>query len=197
MFSLFQMILLFRLRYVFADHHNQVYLIWEQKYHQWEDIAKRMICFDLKKPISKVCSTWSYLVVYLVTLEKTFTKTNAKNYNCTHEKKDKMNGYRQCLLFSVREECPNTEFFQDCIFPSSDWIQRFHRQNLGIQSEYGEIRTTKNSVFVIFSRSVSWRHLSTANLKIPASSKLIKCVQQSLHSKITTNNYSEPLQLLP
>ena len=136
------------------------------------------------------CSIFGYL-------RKTFTKTNAKNYNCTHEKKDKMNGYRQCLLFSVREECPNTEFFQDCIFPSSDWIQRFHRQNLGIQSEYGEIRTTKNSVFVIFSRSVSWRHLSTANLKIPASSKLIKCVQQSLHSKITTNNYSEPLQLLP
>lgn len=116
MFSLFQMILLFRLRYVFADHQNQVYLIWEQKYHQWEDIAKRMICFDLKKPISKVCLTWSYLVVYLVALEKTFTKTNAKNYNCTHEKKDKMNGYRQCLLFSVRESVQIRSFFKTVFF---------------------------------------------------------------------------------
>ena len=47
------------------------------------------------------------------------------------------------ILYSLREKCPNTEYFLVRIFPYSDWIQ----------SECRKIRTRKNSVFGHFSRS--------------------------------------------
>ena len=53
---------------------------------------------------------------------------------------------------TLREKCPNKEFFLVRIFPYSDWI----RVSLRIQSKCGKIRTRKNSVFGHFSRSVSY-----------------------------------------
>ena len=47
----------------------------------------------------------------------------------------------------LREKCPNTEFFLVRIFPYS------YSVNLRIHSEYGKIRTRKNSVFGHFSES--------------------------------------------
>ena len=44
---------------------------------------------------------------------------------------------------SLREKCPDTEFFQVRIFPHSDWIRRV---SLHIKSKCGKIRTRKNSV---------------------------------------------------
>ena len=54
---------------------------------------------------------------------------------------------------TLREKCPNTEFFLVHIFLYSDGIRRF-TVNLRIQFEHREIRTRKNSVFEHFSRSV-------------------------------------------
>ena len=53
---------------------------------------------------------------------------------------------------SLREKCPNTEFFRVRIFPHSDWIRR--DTALRIQSECGKIRAWKNLVFGHFSCSV-------------------------------------------
>ena len=47
----------------------------------------------------------------------------------------------------LHEKWPNTEFFLVHIFPYSVWIRTFCYVNLRIQSEYGKIRTRKNSVF--------------------------------------------------
>ena len=46
---------------------------------------------------------------------------------------------------TMRGKCPNTEFFLVRIFPES----------LRFQSECGKTRTRKNSVFGLFSRTVS------------------------------------------
>ena len=54
-------------------------------------------------------------------------------------------------LFTLREKCPNTEFFLARIFLLSDFI---YGENLRIHSEYRKTRTRKNSVFGHFSRSV-------------------------------------------
>ena len=54
-------------------------------------------------------------------------------------------------FISLREKCPNTEFFVVRIFPHSDWVRR----DTEYPSKCGEIRTRKNSVFGHFSRSVS------------------------------------------
>ena len=59
--------------------------------------------------------------------------------------------------FALREKCPNTRFFLLHIFPHLDWIWRdsdylsVYRVSLCIQSEFGKIRTRKNSVFGHFS----------------------------------------------
>ena len=60
------------------------------------------------------------------------------------------------LNFTLREKCPNTEFFLVRTFLYSDWIQEIYEVNLRIQSEYRKIRTRKNSVFGHFSRNVSF-----------------------------------------
>ena len=55
---------------------------------------------------------------------------------------------------TLREKCPNTEFFLVRIFLYSDWIR--------IKSSYlvfRKIRTRKNYVFGHFSRSPIWREL--------------------------------------
>ena len=54
---------------------------------------------------------------------------------------------------TLREKCPNMEFFLVRIFLHSDWIRR-DEVSLRIQSEWGKIRTRKYSVFWHFSRSV-------------------------------------------
>ena len=53
-------------------------------------------------------------------------------------------------IFTLREKCPNTEFFLVRIFVHSDWIRR------DTESECGKIRTRKISLFRQFSRSVSY-----------------------------------------
>ena len=53
-----------------------------------------------------------------------------------------------CGPITLREKCPNTEFFLLCIFPHS--VVSLH-----IQSECGKIRTRKNSEFGHLSRSVT------------------------------------------
>ena len=64
--------------------------------------------------------------------------------------------YRKHLR-SLRQKCPNMEFFLVCIFPYSDWIPKKYRVSLHIQSECGKIRTRKMSVFGLFSFSDWWR----------------------------------------
>ena len=49
---------------------------------------------------------------------------------------------------ALRENCLNTKFFAVRIFPYSGRIRRF------MESEYGNIRTRKNSAFGHFSHSV-------------------------------------------
>ena len=62
---------------------------------------------------------------------------------------------RRISYQSLREKCPNTEFFLVRIFLYSDWIRRF-TVNLRIQSEHRKIRTRKNFVFGHFSRSAKF-----------------------------------------
>ena len=69
------------------------------------------------------------------------------------------------FTFSLREKCTNTKYFLVCIFPYSD----VKGVNLLIQSEYGNIRTRKNSVSEHFSRSVSVVLFFFISLKIPRS----------------------------
>ena len=57
-------------------------------------------------------------------------------------------------ISTLREKCPNTEFFLVSIFLYSDWILRF-TVNLCIQSKYRKIRTRKNIVFGHFSSSAN------------------------------------------
>ena len=60
----------------------------------------------------------------------------------------------QNIQHSVREKCPNKEFFLVRIFPYSDWISlNIYCVSLRIQSEYGKKRNRKNSVFGHFSSS--------------------------------------------
>ena len=65
--------------------------------------------------------------------------------------------YIKCFLFvssiSLREKCPNTEFFLIRTFPHSDWMRR---DSLRIQSECGKIRARKNFIFGLFSGSLSF-----------------------------------------
>ena len=49
---------------------------------------------------------------------------------------------------TIREKCPNTEFFLVRIFPHSDWIRRFTPYSVRMR----ENTTRKNSVFEHFSR---------------------------------------------
>ena len=58
---------------------------------------------------------------------------------------------------SLREKCPDTEFFLVRIFPRSDWIRRDPSclfVSLRIQYECGKMRTRKNSIFGPISHSV-------------------------------------------
>ena len=56
------------------------------------------------------------------------------------------------LPLTLREKCPNTEFFLVRIFPHSQWIRG---DTLRIQSKCRKIRTRKRTVFGHFSRSVN------------------------------------------
>ena len=55
---------------------------------------------------------------------------------------------------SLREKCPNTDFFSGPYFPVFGLNTKIYGVNLRIQSEYRKIRTRKNSVFGDFSHSV-------------------------------------------
>ena len=57
--------------------------------------------------------------------------------------------------FTLREKCPNTEFFSGPYFPVFGRNTEICSVNLGIQSEYRKIRIRKNSVFRHFSCSVN------------------------------------------
>ena len=57
------------------------------------------------------------------------------------------------VIFSLCKKCPYTEFFLVRIFPYFGWIE-IYSVNIRIQSEYGKIRTRKNSISGHFSRSV-------------------------------------------
>ena len=50
-------------------------------------------------------------------------------------------------LFSLREKCPNTEFFLVRIFLYSDWIRRFSPNSLWIQKKYGSEKTPYLNTF--------------------------------------------------
>ena len=60
---------------------------------------------------------------------------------------------------TLREKCPNTEFFSGPYFPVFGLNTEIYSLNLRILSEYEKIRTIKNSVFGHFSRSVSETYL--------------------------------------
>ena len=53
---------------------------------------------------------------------------------------------------TLREKCPNTEFFSGLYFPVFGLI---YSVNLRVQSKYKKIRTRKSSVFGHFSRTVN------------------------------------------
>ena len=64
-------------------------------------------------------------------------------------------------IFTLREKCPNTEFFLIRILLYSDWI-RIESVNLRIHSEYRKMRTRKNSLYGHFSGSVTFRFFSSS-----------------------------------
>ena len=66
-------------------------------------------------------------------------------------------------MLSLREKCPNTEFFLVRIFLHSDWIRRV---NLPIQFEYEKIRTRKNCVYGHVSHSVMIKFVLVRMAKI-------------------------------
>ena len=80
----------------------------------------------------------------------TFWSPNFEKYFFLNLSKSSMLGLRVAL----REMCPNTEFFLVCIFLHLTWI-RGDTEYLRIQSEFGKIRTRKNSISGYFSRSVA------------------------------------------
>ena len=55
---------------------------------------------------------------------------------------------------SLREKCPNTEFFSRPYFPVFVLNTETYFVNLRIQCKYSEMRPRKNSVFGHFLRSV-------------------------------------------
>ena len=55
--------------------------------------------------------------------------------------------------YTLCEKCQNTEFFSGPYFPVFGLNTEIYEVNLCIQSEYGKIRTRKNSIFWHFSRS--------------------------------------------
>ena len=62
---------------------------------------------------------------------------------------------------SLREKCPNTEFFLVLFSCMRRLNTEIHSVNLRIQSEYRKIRTRKNAVFGHFSRRVCFTGNST------------------------------------
>ena len=64
-------------------------------------------------------------------------------------------------MFTLREKCPNTEFFSGPYFPAFGLntdrygVSLCNGVSLRIQSNCGKIRTRKNSLSEHFSRSVS------------------------------------------
>ena len=54
---------------------------------------------------------------------------------------------------SLREKCPNTEFFFGPYFPAFGLNTEIYSVNLRLQSEYRKMQTRKNSVFGHFPRS--------------------------------------------
>ena len=52
---------------------------------------------------------------------------------------------------SLREKCPNAEFFSGLYFPAFGLNTKIDWANLHFQSEYRKIRTKKNSVLGYFS----------------------------------------------
>ena len=67
---------------------------------------------------------------------------------------------------TLREKCPNTEFYSGLYFPVFVLNTNIYSVNLRIQSKYGEIRTRKYSVFGIFSRNISFTSSINGNIKI-------------------------------
>ena len=67
---------------------------------------------------------------------------------------------------TLREKCPNTEFYSGLYFPVFVLNTNIYSVNLRIQSKYGKIRTRKYSVFGIFSRSISFTRSINGNIKI-------------------------------
>ena len=60
----------------------------------------------------------------------------------------------QFVIFALRENCPNTEYFLVRIFPTFGLSMERYFVSLRIQSECGKIRNRKNSIFRHFSRGV-------------------------------------------
>ena len=58
------------------------------------------------------------------------------------------------IWLSLREKCPNTEFFSGPFFPAFGLNTERYGVSLRIESECRKIRTRKNSVYGHFSRSV-------------------------------------------
>ena len=78
----------------------------------------------------------SIIVLLLLTMQcKNYSNGNLKLSSviciATYDESDKE---------TLREKCPNTEFFLIRIYPHSDWIRR---ETLRIQSECWKIRTRK------------------------------------------------------
>ena len=66
---------------------------------------------------------------------------------------DMKNIYIYFVTYSLREKCPNTEFFSGPYFPVFGLNTEIHLVNFRIQSEYSKIRTRKKSAFGHFLRS--------------------------------------------
>ena len=62
-------------------------------------------------------------------------------------------------LMSLREKCPNKEFFSGSYLPVLGLDTEIYSVDIRIQSDYRKIRTRKNSVFGHFSRSVKLHYM--------------------------------------
>ena len=114
-------------------------------------IGSQFISKTLKKGIQKICFFFSLFFLSWRFLKQIMCRTYFRKQNAIVK--------QNFIAKSLREKCPNTEFFLVRIFLYSDWIESFtpiYSVNLRIQSKYRQIRTRENSIFEHFSRSTDF-----------------------------------------
>ena len=113
---------------------------------------------------------------------------NVRNFHRNHELCESLpqRTWYYCQFWILREKCPNAEFFSGPYFPVFGLSTERYSVYFRIQSEWGEIRTKKNSVFGYFSRSGK------------AMTEAVIIAEKIFHSDMNNNslvfNYSETLK---